>query len=305
MSIEELYSQDLVSVLNLMEYEIVKEYPTYTFDITYFTFAILESRKCAAFKILDECVISNNIEALRNIYADLLHKKCITNNIHILNPNKQKEYEPKLIEVLTNSNIHRNDIGDRYINTEHVLMAILSDDNIVKQAFEKIGVDYKMFKSKVVQDREESEDNEEETVKPKKKQQKEMVLASPNNSNMVKPNKKNKINNIDIYTTNLNKIAENGKIDDLVGREEELESILKILSRRNKNNIVLVGLPGSGKTQLVNGLVKRIINGNVPTNLYNKEILLIDMTSMVSGTQYRGVFEERMKSLISEIKEAK
>jgi len=287
-----------------MEHEIIKEYPTYTFDITYFTFAILESRKCTAFKILDECVISNNIETLRNIYADLLHKKCITNNVHILNPNKQKEYEPKLIEVLTNSNIQRNEVGDKYIDTTHVLMAILADDNIVKQAFEKIGLDYKILKNKVLQNKGE-EENEEEAQKEKKNNKKEMVLVSPNNSNMVKPNKKSKTNTIEIYSTNLNKLAENGKIDDLIGREEELESIIKVLSRRNKNNIVLIGNSGSGKTAIINGFVKRIISGNVPMNLYNKEVLSIDMASMIAGTQYRGVFEERMKTLIGEIKEAK
>ncbi len=132
----------------------------------------------------------------------------------------------------------------------------------------------------------ESEDTEEQraTAKTKVKEK--------------KPNKKLKY--LDTYGTNLTKLAKEGKIDKVIGRERELERLIQILNRRSKNNPALIGEPGVGKTAVINALALKIASGDVPQKLANKEIYLLDMTAMVAGTQFRGQFEARMKGVIDE-----
>jgi ATP-dependent Clp protease ATP-binding subunit ClpC len=106
---------------------------------------------------------------------------------------------------------------------------------------------------------------------------------------------------LDIFGTNLNKLASEGKLDPVVGREEEVLRMIQILGRRRKNNPVLVGEPGVGKTAIVEGLVERIIRGDVPTALQGKIVFTLELTSVVAGTKYRGQFEERMKGIVDEL----
>ena len=110
---------------------------------------------------------------------------------------------------------------------------------------------------------------------------------------------------IDQYTINLNQLAKKGEIDDLIGREKEIEQIIKVMARRNKNNVVLVGKSGVGKTQIVYGLANFINQNKVPSILQGKEIVMINITSLVSGTHFRGMFEERVNGLFEELKQSK
>jgi ATP-dependent Clp protease ATP-binding subunit ClpX len=106
---------------------------------------------------------------------------------------------------------------------------------------------------------------------------------------------------LDIFGVNLNKLASEGKLDPVVGREDEILRMIQILGRRRKNNPVLVGEPGVGKTAIVEGLVERLIRGDVPTSLQGKTVFTLELTSVVAGTKYRGQFEERMKGIIDEL----
>ena len=117
-----------------------------------------------------------------------------------------------------------------------------------------------------------------------------------------KAQKKRKRKHLDAYCTDLTDKARNGKIDRIVGRENELDRVIQILSRRTKNNPCLIGEPGVGKTAIAEGLALRIAQGNVPMRLQKKEIHLLDMTALVAGTQFRGQFESRIKGLIDEVK---
>ncbi|MGN0448984.1 MAG: ATP-dependent Clp protease ATP-binding subunit [Ruminococcus sp.] len=123
-----------------------------------------------------------------------------------------------------------------------------------------------------------------------------------------KPNKKDKKEkkrkHISLYCEDLTRKAREGKIDSIIGRDTEIERVIQILSRRTKNNPCLIGEPGVGKTAIAEGLALRIASGNVPQRLKNKEIQLLDLTSLVAGTQFRGQFESRIKGLVSEIKES-
>lgn len=127
---------------------------------------------------------------------------------------------------------------------------------------------------------------------------------SPNNAKREKPTNKKKKRFIDQYCNNLTERAKEGKLDVVIGRDRELERMLQILSRRSKNNPCLIGEPGVGKTAIVEGLALKIINGEAPARLLDKEILLLDLTSLVAGTQFRGQFESRVKGLIEEVKDA-
>lgn len=108
---------------------------------------------------------------------------------------------------------------------------------------------------------------------------------------------------LNLYCEDLTRKAREGKIDNIVGRDKEIERVIQILSRRTKNNPCLIGEPGVGKTAIAEGLALRIADGNVPQRLKNKEIHLLDLASLVAGTQFRGQFESRIKGLVAEVKE--
>ncbi len=112
------------------------------------------------------------------------------------------------------------------------------------------------------------------------------------------------INAIEKYGINLTQLAKEGKIDPVIGREDEIRRIVQILSRRTKNNPVLIGEPGTGKTTVVEGLAKRIVEGDVPENMKNKELIALDLSAMVAGAMYRGQFEERLKNFVKQVIEA-
>ena len=103
---------------------------------------------------------------------------------------------------------------------------------------------------------------------------------------------------LDNFSRDLIKVAEEGKLDPIIGREQEINRIAQILSRRKKNNPIIIGEPGCGKTAIVEGLAKKIFEGDCPQNLVGKRIVSLDLTSVVAGTKYRGQFEERMKVII-------
>ena len=130
---------------------------------------------------------------------------------------------------------------------------------------------------------------------PSKKQEPEQEQQNPKEKN-----KKHKF--LDSYCMNLTGRAKEGKLDKVIGRDVETERVIQILNRRQKNNPCLIGEPGVGKTAIAEGLAQRIVAGEVPYKLRNKEVFLLDLTALVAGTQFRGQFESRMKSLITEIK---
>ena len=110
------------------------------------------------------------------------------------------------------------------------------------------------------------------------------------------------IDPLEEYGLNLTALAKAGKIDPVIGREDEIRRIIQILSRRKKNNPVLIGEPGTGKTTVVEGLAKRIIEGDVPENIKGKQLIAMDLPAMVAGAMYKGQFEERLKNFIKAVK---
>lgn len=109
---------------------------------------------------------------------------------------------------------------------------------------------------------------------------------------------------LDRFARNLNELAEKGKLDPVIGRDEEIRRVLQILSRRTKNNPILIGEPGVGKTAIAEGLAQRIVSGDVPENLKSRKVYSLDMGALIAGAMYKGEFEERLKSVIKEVVES-
>jgi ATP-dependent Clp protease ATP-binding subunit ClpB len=170
------------------------------------------------------------------------------------------------------------DFGDEFVSIEHVLLGILSVNDKTASLLNEHGVNRK---------------NLLEAIKTLRKGQ-----------SVKTQNAEDTYNALNRYARNLNELAASGKLDPVIGRDEEIRRILQILSRRTKNNPILIGEPGVGKTAIAEGIAHRIINGDVPENLKSKQIFSLDMGSLIAGAKYKGEFEERLKSVIKEVVDA-
>ncbi|KAA6317881.1 ATP-dependent Clp protease ATP-binding subunit ClpC, partial [termite gut metagenome] len=193
-------------------------------------------------------------------------------------------------------------------DTEHILLAILKDkDNLAATVLEENNVDY----TKVAEQLEElpnidagmgfSEEEEEEEEEPGKARSGKNKADSQRYAQTATKKSTNDTPVLDNFSTDITKAAEEGRLDPVVGREKEIERLAQILSRRKKNNPVLIGEPGVGKSAIVEGLALRIIQRKVSRILFEKRVVSLDMTAVIAGTKYRGQFEERIRSILNEL----
>ena len=178
-------------------------------------------------------------------------------------------------EVLLEASNIAKKRNDEYVSIEHLLLAIFKVKNQVGQALKEQGVTEKEFE-KVITELRKGE---------------RVTSASAEDT----------YNSLNKYAKNLTQLAHSGKLDPVIGRDEEIRRVLQILSRRTKNNPMLVGEPGVGKTAIAEGLARRIVNGDVPENLKDKTIYSLDMGALIAGAKYKGEFEERLKSVVKEV----
>ena len=212
-----------------------------------------------------------------------------------------KQAEKALKITYLEAKIFKTDL----IGTEHLLLSILRDeDNVASKILNQYGVNYDVFKSALEegvdnpQIRSESSSEENDTPEDFYREEQKAAEASKGGKS------KTKTPVLDNFGRDLTKAAEEGKLDPIVGREKEIERVSQVLSRRKKNNPVLIGEPGVGKTAIAEGLALRIIQRKVSRVLFNKRVVSLDIASMVAGTKYRGQFEERMKALMMELEKA-
>jgi ATP-dependent Clp protease ATP-binding subunit ClpC len=192
------------------------------------------------------------------------------------------------------------------IGTEHLLLSILKDeDNIVTKTFEKYGVDYDLVKDELKSILKENNlktyDSPRNDITGDPDEESDEAGRGYGGGVRKSTEAKSKTPVLDNFGRDLTKSAEEGRLDPIVGREKELERIAQILSRRKKNNPILIGEPGVGKSAIAEGLAERIVKRQVSRALFDKRIVTLDLASLVAGTKYRGQFEERMKAVLNEL----
>ncbi len=170
------------------------------------------------------------------------------------------------------------DMGDEFVSIEHMLLGLLSGHDDLAHLLKDAGVSEKSLKA---------------AIDDLRKGSKVASQSAEDNYNALGK-----------YAKNLNQLAQSGKLDPVIGRDDEIRRVLQILSRRTKNNPILIGEPGVGKTAIAEGLARRIVSGDVPENLKNKTIYSLDMGALVAGAKYKGEFEERLKSVIQEVEKS-
>jgi ATP-dependent Clp protease ATP-binding subunit ClpB len=181
----------------------------------------------------------------------------------------------RLGRVLQQAQKEAESLGDEYVSTEHLLLAMTGDNGYTGQALKRLGVTHERVLSALKEVR--------------------------GNQRVTDANPEGKYQSLEKYGRDLTDLARKGKIDPVIGRDEEIRRVIQVLSRRTKNNPVLIGEPGVGKTAIVEGLAQRIVRGDVPEGLKEKRIFELNIGSLLAGAKYRGEFEERLKAVLKEI----
>ena len=279
------------------------EFPTAEFTPEYIMLAILDNPRCHANLVMDNILMTDTLDYLRNYYAQVIReepKKPILN--------KDVKFDKELSDIINRAEDEAEFLNSTKLGSEHILLSIINPANHFKVGEKLIsfGLAYDSICSNC---RDFVDETEQKSPKVKKvdnsyisnnHQDAKIPLKSEINSKVFVQNGNTPF--INKYTINLHEEIANGKYDKLIGREDVLDNVIKVLSRRRKNNVILVGKPGTGKTSIGYRLAEMIDCGSVPDNLEGKQVVMLDVMALLSGTHLRGMFEERVDGLFKELK---
>jgi ATP-dependent Clp protease ATP-binding subunit ClpC len=257
-------------------YEIMQRYRHSQLDTEHILLALLEQPEGVIPQILER--LHADVDAIKTRVDDVLRASPRMQAYGSTSP-MQVYITPRVKRVLDLASEEAQKLKDDYVSTEHIFLAILSERD---GPAVRILNDYGVTKVKVL----------------------DILPAVRGGQRVTSPQAESRYRALDKYSRDLTKLAKEGKLDPVIGRDAEIMRVIQVLCRRTKNNPVLIGEAGVGKTAIVEGLGQKIVSGDVPELLMNKRLLSLDLGAMVAGTRFRGEFEERVKAVLDEIKQA-
>tara|TARA_R110000803_G_scaffold5996_2_gene19682 strand:+ start:5128 stop:7593 length:2466 start_codon:yes stop_codon:yes gene_type:complete len=263
-----------------------KIYNDYEVKIEYIIMSLINDYNNSAIKILNSLGV--NIDKLYHKIEKQMVKNKLEKKFHFNENEIDLELTTK--KIIRKAEIECDGLNEDFLDTHHILLSTLKINNNINSIFKNMGISYSKFKkeSELFIVKNSIDDIDDEEIYKNKKTTKKTKSSTPI---------------LDNFSIDITKIASEGKIEPVIGREETIKRVVQILSRKKKNNPVLIGNPGVGKTTIIEGLALKIIQGDGPRTLLNKRIVSLDLTSLVAGTKYRGQFEERIKGIVDELLE--
>lgn len=276
------FSDELSLVFNFIKEKLITDNPNDQITTEYFMLSILENKNCDAYKVIQVCTKEENLEMLHKFYLNYVHENSKT----IVRPSRKLKNDETLENIINNSIKEQEKFKDINLNTEHVLLSILSNEPKNKKVLETSGINYETFNNEVTKFREDRKD----VLTQKTKNIKQNKIKTP----ILEKNSRN-----------LNSMSNDKKIDRLYGRRNEIKLLSNILCKRNNNCALLVGEKGCGKTALVSGIADLIQKNEIDGFFANKTIFSLDLCSLAAGAQMRGMIENTIKMIFKELEQNK